>query len=147
MILQLRPERQVKSYQVEAQKTRVFLATLFSSPPSCVQLNLLLVMAFHKTFSVKWFLVMKQKNHQSILQWIRMKSVIKSGPTPREDTGEEQGWLYKEPRLWSGTRCQGYLPFTISLWEHHYCLSSWLCFPGRWFFSFCWCFFFASMLV
>lgn len=37
MILQLRPERQVKSYQVEAQKTRVFLATLFISTILCAE--------------------------------------------------------------------------------------------------------------
>lgn len=53
-----------------------------------VQLNLFLSSS-HKTFRIMWFLAKKQQqNHPISPIWFEWKLVIKSGTTPKEDTGE-----------------------------------------------------------
>ncbi|KAF4025650.1 hypothetical protein G4228_017795 [Cervus hanglu yarkandensis] len=50
------------------------MKTLFSSPPSYVQLSSVCTMSSHKTFRIKRFLAKKQKQNRPIPQWIRMKT-------------------------------------------------------------------------
>ena len=57
------------------------------------------------------------------------KLMVKSGTTPREDTGEPPSWVCKEPRTWGGTPVYA---VSRSL-HHHVILNSWTCFTGNWF--------------
>lgn len=113
---------------------------LVSSPPSCVQLDLLLAASSHKTFRVKWFLAKNQSKIFLFPQQIKMKTGNRTGTTPREDIGAGQAGSVRSPTHEANTYmlCQGHVS-SISLWEHHY-LNNWMCSFGEMIFSLCQCF-------